>query len=161
MFAEIKETCKSSDNILTIIINIFSLKNILNILTIVFFVVSLFFRIVNLNTKTISLLEKKDEDFIDSYFISWSYNVSYLIESLLFFLSSIKLTLFLKISDYINLFYTTLNKGILSFIQYSFFFLLILFGYTIVAHIIWGPYIDGFQSLSDSFIMTLLFSMGI
>jgi hypothetical protein len=159
MVMEIRETYNPSLDIPTNLMNIISLKNFLNILTIGIFVISLLYRLITSNKNNLTLLKLKDE-YRDYYSISKYFAISYLLESVLFFLSSVKLTLFLKFSESVKFFYTSLEAGIKSFIQYSFFFLLIILGYAVVLHIIWGPYIDSFYNFSDVFIMTLLLSMG-
>lgn len=156
MLVEIRQRFKMSNNLLS---SVFTLKNLLNIFIIFLFGVSLLIRVFFLNYSTMYFLENRDK-IIDTFTISSIYNINYIYESLLFFLISIKVTIFLKLNDHIRLFFSTLENGMISFVKYSFFFMLILFGYTIVSYQIWGPYMEGFSTLTNSFQLTLLFSMG-
>lgn len=156
MSIEIRQRYKLSGDLFN---SVFTLKFLLNSFTIFIFGLGLFFRIFFLNYSTVYFLRNRN-NFIDTFKIASVYNQNYFYESLLFFLISLKVTIFLKLNDYIRLFYSTLESGMISFVKYSFFFLLIIFGYTIVSYQIWGPYMEGFSTIEDAFQMTLLFSMG-
>lgn len=98
--------------------------------------------------------------YVDTYSVANYYNVVFFIESLLFSAVSIKLLGFLKFIDYIKLFYSSMENGLIIFFKYSIFFLSILLGYACIAHILWGPYISDFSTFQNSFLNILLFTIG-
>jgi len=157
MIFEIKQNYSSTDDLYE---SILCVKNILTLFTILLFIISLFDRLIYLSSKEDKIMESKGMNYVDTYYMSSIYNTVYLIECLLFSAVSLKLLIFLKLNDYIKLFYTTIENGFLAFIKYSLFFLGIILGYTFISYIIWGPYLKDFSTFGSTFIQVLMLTMG-
>ncbi len=99
--------------------------------------------------------------YIDTYSISGWFEQVYFVESLLFAIVFVKILNFLRLNDYIKLFFSSIESGLGIFCKYAIFFIVILMGYACIAEIIWGPYVDDFSSFGKSFLQMLLFTMGI
>jgi len=157
MIYEIKQNRELTKDLKSSILDI---KNILTVFTIILFIVSLFYRLVYLSSNEAYILSGNGYTYVDTYFIAGVYRTVYLLECLLAAAISVKLLIFLKLNDYIRLFYTTIENGFVSFARYSLFFIVIIFGYTVISHIIWGPFLKDYASLGTAFIQVLMLSMG-
>lgn len=157
MVFEIKQNYETKNNLIEAILNT---KNLLTLSSIILFFIAFFIRMTKLTLDESFLMKQNGEKYIDTYSISNVHGEVFLIECLLFAAVSVKLCLFLKLNDYIRFFYSTLERGLISFLKYSLFFLLIITGYTIISYIIWGSNVKEFSSFGSAFIQILLFSMG-
>jgi hypothetical protein len=81
-------------------------------------------------------------------------------EALVFAATSFKIIDFLRINDYIKLFFQTVDVGVTTNVMYMILILPSFLFFSIVAHIMWGPYHYEFSSVSNSYIQILLFSLG-
>lgn len=154
---EIKQNFKLTKDLKSSILNV---KNFLTLFTIMLFIISLFYRLIYLSFNEDEILKGNGDTYVDMFYVASIYNTVYLIECLLFAAVSLKLLIFLKLNDYIRLFYTTIENGFISFIKYSLFFLVIIAGYTVISYIIWGPYLSEYATFGSAFIQVLMLTMG-
>ncbi len=156
MIFEIKQNFKLTKNIKESILDV---KTILTFCIILLFFISILDRIIFLSFNKDVFLQP-GEIYYDTYYNAYSYTWIYIIESLLFGAVSIKLLIIFKIFEYIRLFYQTVEDGFISFIKYSFSYLLIIIGYTVISYLIWGNHLVEFSTFGSSFIQVLMFTMG-
>ena len=67
---------------------------------------------------------------------------------------------FLRLNDYVKLFFDSVDLGLMTYCKYILFVIPIITGYSIAGHIVWGPCIFGFNTFMGSFIQILLFMVG-
>ena len=96
--------------------------------------------------------------FVDSYVVADYYNYVFYIECLLNAVVFVKILNFLKLNDYIKLFYVSIFIGMEIMFKYFIFVLLILLGFSSIAHILWGPFLTKYSTFGGSFLNMLLFS---
>jgi hypothetical protein len=137
-----------------------SSKMLLSLFIFFLYVISFSIKLTYCYQEDSDIYSTNGNTYIDTYSISGYYNQIYFYESLLFAAVSIKILYFLVLNDYVKLFFSSIELGIGIFVKYSIFFLVILLGYSCIAHILWGPYIKEFNTFGDSFLQILLFTMG-
>lgn len=135
-------------------------KLVLTVAIFVLYSISFFVKLTKCYYNEADFLRLDGSEYIDTYSIASMYNQVYYIESLLFAAVSIKILNFLRLNDYIRLFFSSIESSLFLFLKYSIFFIVILIGYACIAHILWGPYITDFATFGGSFIQVLLFTMG-
>jgi len=135
-------------------------KNVLTVFCILLFIISLFYRLIYLSFNENEILRGNGLIYVDTNYVASIYTTVYLIECLLFAAVSLKLLIFLKLNDYVRLFYTSIENAFISFIKYSLFFLVVITGYTVISYIIWGPYINEYSTFGSAFVQNLMLTMG-
>ena len=96
----------------------------------------------------------------DGYKIGKMEEYSYYLECIFLLFICIKILSFLKLLSIMNLFFSSISISINMFIQYLLVMIGLLFGFTVVAELIWSPYMDTFKTFGMSFISVLLFTCG-
>ena len=96
----------------------------------------------------------------DGYQIGKMEEYSYYLECIFLIFVCIKVLSFLKLLSIMNLFFSSISISIKMFIQYLLVMIGLLFGFTVVAELIWSPYMNTFKTFGMSFISVLLFTCG-
>jgi hypothetical protein len=135
-------------------------KTFLNLFIFFLYSISFFMKLQKCYNDDSLFLKIDADEYVDSHDISDSYNKVFYYESLIFAAVSIKILSFLRLNDHVKLFFASIESGITIFVKYSFFFLVLILGYTCIAYILWGPYITDFNSFGNSFMQILTFTMG-
>jgi hypothetical protein len=135
-------------------------KTILDLLIFIMFFISLGIKFTKVYNDDDEFYSDDGSNYKNSTIVADKYNQIFYLESLLFALTSVKVLSFLKLNDQIKLFFSSIETGIIIFAKYSIFFIVILMGYACIAQILWGPYIDQFNTFGGSFLQILLFTMG-
>jgi hypothetical protein len=97
---------------------------------------------------------------IDTYKIAFYYNEIFFLESILFEGVSIKLLDFLILNDNFKLFSTCIHVGLKTFFKYILIIILTYTCFGVVSHLLFGPYIEDYESIISSFRSILLISTG-
>jgi hypothetical protein len=140
--------------------NLFSNKTCLNLFIFILFMICFVTKLVYCYNDEKDYLDLTKVQYKDSYSVASKYNQVFYLESFLFAAVSLKILAFLKLNSHIKLYFTSLELAISVFFKYSIFFVMIMLGYASIGYIIWGPYIEEFGSIGDSFLQILLFTMG-
>ena len=96
----------------------------------------------------------------DGYQIGKMEEYSYYLECIFLIFVCIKVLSFLKLLSIMNLFFSSISISIKMFIQYLLVMIGLLFGFTVVAELIWSPYMNTFKTFGMNFISVLLFTCG-
>lgn len=99
-------------------------------------------------------------EYFDFGLYAYYYNMVYSIESLLFFLATIKIIIFSKLYQRLAFVYDTLEIGFTVFLKYSVFFIFFLLGFAIIYNISYGPYMIEFSNMPSSIIQIMLMTLG-
>ncbi len=121
--------------------------------------------IITFSIKIIYLKKDKavyfnSEKYVNTYEVADYFNYVFYLECCLVSLVFIKMLNFLKIIDYVRLFYISIFIGFRIMAKYLIFVVLILFGFSSIAVILWGPFMINYRNIGDSFLNILLFSTG-
>ena len=81
-------------------------------------------------------------------------------EALLFFATSLKIIDFLRMNDYVKLFFDSVDYGVITYVKYMIAIIPTSLSFAIVAHIIWGPFYSDFLTIPNAYIQILLISIG-
>jgi hypothetical protein len=100
-------------------------------------------------------------EYFDFGLYSYYYNMMYDIESLLFFLATVKIIIFVKLEQKLAFLYDIMEGAFVIFLKYSAFFITILLGFAIIFHVFYGPYILEFSNIPSSIIQVMLLTLGI
>ena len=110
---------------------------------------------------------KKDEkDFFeintytDGYKIAKMEEYAYYLESIMLIFVVIKVLMFFKLISLMSLMFASITRSVNMFFQYLIVMLGLLFGFTVVAELIWSPHMKEFETFGMSFISILLFTCG-
>jgi hypothetical protein len=117
------------------------------------------FRYFNNDYKAYYFVNK--DKYIDTFWMAYYYNQLFFIESLLFAGISIKILDFLRINNYIKLFFTSFDFGYTLFLRYMTIVMCTIIFFTIVGHILWGPFMNNYLTVGKTLNQLLLFTMGV
>lgn len=131
--------------------HIFYKINYLNIIIIILFLVIIFLRIVNLNSKELVLDA--------SYYILYDVAVDNL-ECVLLITLSIKLLSFLSLNEFIKMFYNTLFIYFKRSLYYLFFLSSIILLFSTISHILFSSYTEDSSSFRNSYLNLIMFTIG-
>ena len=109
--------------------------------------------------KTDLFVQNRDR-YIDTFLMGYYYNQIFFIESILFAGICIKVLDFLRINDYVKLFFSSVNLGFSLFIKFMITIVCSLLILTVVSHILWGPFMKEFVNINNSLNQILLFTIG-
>jgi hypothetical protein len=147
-------------NVDSILEYILTPKTCLNLFIFIMYLISFAYKLLYCSNNEKDFYNEKGTTYKDSYSVATYYNQIFYFECLLFFGVVLKILTFLTLNDYIRFFAQTVQMGIIIYVKYLILIVTIFVGYACIAHIIWGPYLDSFNSVSDSFLQVLLMTMG-
>jgi hypothetical protein len=157
---EIKNEEVDSDIAEIIFKSLFKSTTALNLTIFIFYSISFALKLTYCFNNEKDYFDINGDEFKYTYSIASYYNQVFYFESLLFASVVIKIFTFLKLNDKIKLYFSSIELGMTIFVKYSIFFVTIFIGYACIANIIWGPYLEEFAIVGDSFLIILLFTMG-
>ena len=96
----------------------------------------------------------------DGYIIAKMEYYSYYLECILLIFVIIRGLLFFKLLNFMNLLFSSITTTINMFIQYLIVMLALLFGFAVIAELIWSPHLKEFETFGMSFISILFFTCG-
>lgn len=135
-------------------------KTCLNLFIFIMYIISFIYKLSYCNGNEKDFYDENAKTYKDSFSVAIYYNQIFYYECLLFFGVVLKILTFLTLNDHIRFFAQTVQMGIIIYVKYLVIVIIIFVGYACIAHIIWGPYLDTFNSVSDSFLQILLMTMG-
>jgi hypothetical protein len=139
---------------------IFTPKTALNLFIFLMYLVCFIYKLMYCYNNAVDFYSEKGTFYKDSYSVANYYSQIFYFECLLFGGVVLKILTFLTLNDHINFVAQSVQMGILIYVKYCIFFFIILIGYACIAHIIWGPFLDQYSTLEDSFLQMLLMTMG-
>ena len=131
---------------------------LINLSIVILYIIAFSIKLAFLNGDNVNFFNTNK--YVNTYNIANYYNQVYYIECLLLIIVFHKILNFLKLYDYVRLFYASIFVGFITIAKYFIFIVFILLGYTSIAHILWGPFIEDYRSFGDSFLSILLFTAG-
>ncbi len=135
-------------------------STVLNLVIFILYVISFAIKMIYCFNNEDDYFDQKGDIYKDTMSISKYYNTVFNYECLLFASVILKFMTFLRLNDHIKLFFNSIEMGISIFVKYALFFVIILLGFTCIGNIIWGPYVEEFGSITDTFLNILLLTMG-
>uniref|UniRef100_A0A0G4GZA1 Uncharacterized protein n=1 Tax=Chromera velia CCMP2878 TaxID=1169474 RepID=A0A0G4GZA1_9ALVE len=82
------------------------------------------------------------------------------IEGLIILLLLSRFVTFFKVVPKLRALYNVVSSAAGRYVYFVCFFVPVLFGFVLIAHAIWGSYLDQFSTVQDSFVAVLLFMKG-
>lgn len=159
-FQKAKKEDQSDENSFPLITHFLSAKTFLNLFIFILYVISFAFKFQHCYKSEDDYYNIDGTNYIDTYSLASYYNEVFYYESLLSAAVMTKILTFLRLNDNVKLFFTSIEMGLSIFVKYFSFFIVILVIYACIALMLWGPYIDNFDSFGQSFLQILFFTMG-
>lgn len=105
-------------------------------------------------------LNKLDPGFISLSQEAYIYEQVQVIEGILFLANMARILSFLRLNHKVFLLWHTIGEALKMFVYFCLLFLPIFIGFCILAHQIWAPYVDGFDSVSETMLSLMEFMKG-
>lgn len=137
-----------------------SFKQIFSIYIFIVYSISFIMKMIYCRNNPDDFYNPGNETQKDTYQIAFYYNEIFFIESVLFEGVSIKLLDFLILNDNFKLFSTCIHVGLKSFFKYILLVILTYTFFAVVSHLLYGPFIQDYESVLSSFRSILLISTG-
>lgn len=100
------------------------------------------------------------ETYKDAYELAQMTEYSIYLECVLLIFITIRLLMFFKLTNIMTLLFSVFNLSFPMFIQYIIPIIVLLFGFAVIAEIIWSPYMTSFKTFGASFLSVILFTCG-
>jgi hypothetical protein len=140
---------------------IYNPKMLITLIMVICYCYSFFLKVTKLNESESNYFISTMDSYVDTVSKASYFQTCYYIESLILGAVLIKIFSFFKLLKKFKIFYISIENGFEIFGTYLLYLLCILVIFSVIANIIWGPYILEFKYYSYSLIQILLFSLGI
>jgi hypothetical protein len=139
---------------------IYNPKMLITLIMVICYCYSFFLKVTQLQENESKYFIALMDSYIDTVSKSNYYHTCYYIESLILGAVLIKIFSFFKLLRKFKIFYISIENGFSIFGTYLIYLFCILVIFSVIANIIWGPYIAEFKYFSNSLVQILLFSLG-
>eukprot|EP00916_Digyalum_oweni_P011236 GHVL01018745.1.p1 GENE.GHVL01018745.1~~GHVL01018745.1.p1 ORF type:complete len:724 (+),score=62.41 GHVL01018745.1:41-2212(+) len=138
-----------------------SMEGICDILLTTVYLTNFIIRMAFFVTKSsTTAAEESIKQFISWNLTSFLYELIQVFETLLLLLITIRIWTFFRINRRIYVLWRAIGAAVIKFCLYMVIFLPVFFGFAVMAHVIWGPYLETFETLGLAILSLIMFLYG-